>query len=449
MSPAFRSLRVRNYRLFAGGQVVSLTGTWAQRIAQDWLVLSLSGNSGVALGIVTGLQFLPVLLLGLWGGVLADRYDKRRLLVGVQVAMGLLAVVLGLLDLTGVVRLWQVYALSFALGVASALDTPVRQSFVVELVGPDELPNAVSLNSATFNSARIVGPAVAGVLITVVGTGWIFLGNAVSYLAVIAGLLAMHPDELRTTGRVAKARGQVREGLSYVRRSPSLFVPILLVAVVGTFGLNFQITMALVAKQVFGKGAGSFGLLSSMLAVGSLLGALASARRTAPPRLARLLLAALAFGVLEVLVGLAPSYLLMCALLVPTGVAVLTFTTTANTLVQLGSEPQVRGRVMALYIMVFLGGTPIGAPLIGAFAQAYGPRSSLLLGGVVCAVAAVAAGSYLRRSRSLLVRPHLLRRHPHVHVVSTSAAGAGPGGAARRPPAPAGGPARSRVQGSQ
>jgi MFS family permease len=415
-SGTFRSLHVRNYRLFAGGQVVSLTGTWAQRIAQDWLVLDLSGNSGVALGVVTALQFLPVLALGLWGGVLADRYDKRRMLVGVQVAMGVLALLLGLLDLTGAVQLWQVYALSFALGIASALDTPVRQSFVVELVGPDDLPNAVSLNSATFNSARIVGPAVAGVLISTVGTGWVFLGNAASFVAVVSGLLLMRSDELHVGTRVVKARGQVREGLLYVRNRPDLLVPITLVAVIGTFGLNFQITMALVAKQVFSAGAGSFGLLTSMLAVGSLVGALASARRSGPPRVRRLLLSALAFGVLEVLVGLAPTYAVMAALLVPTGVAVLTFTTTANTLIQLGSAAHVRGRVMALYALVFLGGTPVGAPLIGAVAQSLGPRSGLLVGGVVSAAAALVGAWYLTRTRSLTLEAHLLRRHPHLHV---------------------------------
>jgi len=416
VSGTFHSLRVRNYRLFASGQVISLTGTWAQRIAQDWLVLDLSGNSGLALGIVTGLQFLPVLILGMWGGVLADRYDKRRLLVWVQVVMGGLALALGLLDVTGVVQLWQVYALSFALGIASALDTPVRQSFIVELVGPDDLPNAVSLNSATFNSARIVGPAIAGVLITTVGTGWVFLGNAVSFVAVVTGLLLMRRSELRPAARLVKAKGQVREGLAYVRSSPDLLVPILLVAVVGTFGLNFQITMALVAKQVFGKGAGSFGLLSSMLAVGSLLGALASARRTGPPRLRRLLLSALAFGILEVAVGLAPSFLVMAVLLVPTGVAVLTFSTTANLLCQLGSAPHLRGRVMALYVLVFLGGTPLGAPLIGAVAQLLGPRSGLLLGGAVSALAAVVGAGYVLRTRQLTLQAHVLRRHPHVHV---------------------------------
>lgn len=420
MSPAlsstFRSLRVRNYRLFATGQVVSLSGTWAQRIAQDWLVLQIAPNPGLALGITTGLQFLPMLLFGLYGGVLADRYDKRKLLVGAQAAMGVLALVLGVLDLSGAVQLWHVYVLAFLLGLASVVDTPVRQAFVSEIVGPAEMPNAVSLNSATFNLSRIVGPAIAGIAINSVGTGWVFLGNAVSYVAVLAGLLAMRPRELQRTGRVVRGKGQLREGLAYVRSRPELLVPIVLVFMVGTFGLNFQITLALVAKQVYDRGAGSFGLLTSMLALGSLLGALQSARRTGPPRTRVLLGSALAFGLLEVVAGLAPSYAVLAVLLVPTGAAVLTFTTTANSLVQLGSSPEVRGRVMALYVLVFLGGTPIGAPVIGAVAQAAGPRSSLLVGGLVCAVSAVVGAVYLTRSRRLVVVPHLARRRPHVHV---------------------------------
>ena len=412
----FRSLRNRNYRLFAAGQVVSLSGTWAQRVAQDWLVLELSGNSGVALGITTGLQFLPVLLFGLYGGVLADRYDKRRLLLGAQAAMGVLALVLALLDLSGAVQLWHVYALAFGLGVASVVDTPVRQAFVSEMVGPDDLPNAVSLNSATFNSARIVGPAVAGVAIAAVGTGWVFAANAISYAAVLAGLQAMRTAELFPGKPVARAKGQLREGLAYVRARPPLLVPIVLVFMVGTFGLNFQITLALVVKEVFGREAGAYALLSVMIAVGSLLGALASARRTAPPRQRTLFAAVLAFGVLEIAVGLAPSYALMAVLLVPTGFAVLTFSTTANSIVQLGSAPHVRGRVMALYILVFLGGTPAGAPLIGALAEAYGPRASIVLGGVVTAVSGVVAALVMIRLRSLRVEAHLARRRPHVHV---------------------------------
>ena len=405
----FRSLRVRNYRLFAAGQVVSLSGTWAQRVAQDWLVLELSPNPALALGITTGLQFLPVLLFGLYGGVLADRYDKRRMLIGAQVAMGVLALVLGLLDLTHVVVLWHVYVLAFLLGLASVVDTPVRQAFVSEIVGAQEMPNAVSLNSATFNSARIVGPALAGVAINLVGTSAVFLANAVSYVAVIAALAAMRPAELFQSTRLARQAGQLREGLAYVRARPDLLVPIVLVFMVGTFGLNFQITLALIAKQTFHAGAGSFGLLTSALAVGSLVGALLSAHREGPPTHRVLFTAALAFGLLEVAVGFAPSYLITALLLLPTGAAVLTLTTTANSLVQLGCTPQVRGRVMALYILVFLGGTPVGAPVVGAVAEAYGPRSSLWVGGLVCAVSAVAAALWLRRA-TRLVAPELL---PH------------------------------------
>ena len=416
MSPTFRSLRVRNYRLFAAGQVVSLTGTWGQRVAQDWLVLELSGNSGVALGVVTGLQFLPVLLLGLWSGVLADRYDKRRLLLGAQAVMAVLALALAVLDLTGAVELWHVFALALALGVATAVDVPVRQSFVSEMVPPEDLPNAVSLNSATFNSARIVGPAVAGVAIAAVGTGWVFAANAVSYVAVLAGLAAMRPGELRPADRVAKGKGQLREGLQYVRSRPELLVPILLVAVVGTVGLNFQLTLALVSKEVFGRSAASYGLLSAMLALGSLVGALASARRSGPPRQRRLFLAALAFGLLELAVGLAPTFEVMAVLLVPTGVAVLTFTTTANASLQLASAPHVRGRVMALYVLVFLGGTPVGAPVVGALAEALGPRAALVLCGAVTSLAVLLAAAWTLRVRSLRLEPHLARRRPHLHV---------------------------------
>ena len=412
----FRSLRNRNYRLFAAGQIVSQSGTWGQRVAQDWLVLELSGNSGIALGITTGLQFLPVLLLGLYGGVLADRYDKRRLLIGAQAAMGVLALVLAVLDLSGAVQLWHVYALAAALGLASVVDTPVRQAFVSEMVDADDLPNAVSLNSATFNSARIVGPAAAGAAIAAVGTGWVFLVNAVSYIAVLAGLAAMRRADLHPAKRVERAKGQLREGLAYVRSRPDLLVPIVLVFMVGTFGLNFQITLALVVKEVFERSAGAYGLLSAFLALGSLVGALASARRSGPPRQRTLFASVLAFGLLEMAVGFAPTYELMALLLVPTGVAVLTFTTTANSTVQLGSAPHVRGRVMALYVLVFMGGTPVGAPLIGALAEAFGPRSSIVLGGAVVAVSGVVAAVVMTRLRGLRLEAHLVRRRPHVHV---------------------------------
>ena len=397
MSPTFRSLSIRNYRLFATGQVISLSGTWAQRVAQDWLVLQLAPNPGIALGVVTALQFLPMLLFGLYGGLLADRYDKRLLLIGAQVAMAVLALILGVLDLTGAVRLWHVYALAFGLGLASVVDTPVRQSFVSELVGPEDLPNAVSLNSATFNSARIVGPALAGLAIAQVGTAWVFLANALSYVAALYGLVVMNTAELRPGVRQVRGPGQVAEGLRYVKARPTLYVPILLVFMVGTFGLNFQITLALIAKQVFHTDAGSFGLLTSAFAVGSLIGALRSARRSGPPRMRTMLAAAAVFGLLEVADGLAPSFLTMCLLLVVTGAAVLTFTTSANAIVQLGCEAAVRGRVMSLYVLVFLGGTPVGAPVVGLVAEQYGPRSSLVVGGLVSTASAVVAAVVLAR----------------------------------------------------
>lgn len=407
MSPTFSSLRVRNYRLFAGGQVVSLTGTWMQRVAQDWLVLQLSHNSGTALGVVTGLQFLPVLLFGLYGGVVADRYDKRTVLVAAQVAMGLLALLLGVLDLTGVVTLWHVYALAFALGLATVFDTPVRQAFVMEMVGKRDLTNAVSLNSATFNAARVVGPAIAGLLINTIGTGPVFLVNAASYIAVIGGLSRMRAADMFPSPAVARHKGELREGLRHVRERRDLLLPIILVGVVGTFGLNFQVTTALIAKLTFHRGAASYGLLSTFLAAGSLIGALLAAVRSGHGRRVRqrtYVLAALVFGLLETATGFAPSYLSFGLLLVPTGLAILTFTTAANTTVQLGVAPHLRGRVMAIYVLVFLGGTPVGAPVIGTLAERFGARSSLWIGGLVSALAAAVCGLMLLGDRRRAAR---------------------------------------------
>jgi MFS family permease len=412
----FQSLRVRNYRLFASGQVVSLTGTWMQRVAQDWLVLDLSHNSGTAIGITTGLQFAPVLLFGLYGGVIADRYDKRRVLVITQVAMGLFALALGLLDLSGAVALWHVYALAFGLGIASAIDAPVRQAFVTELVGPSLLGNAVGLNSATFNTARVLGPAVAGLLIASSGTGWVFLINATSFLAVIACLVAMRDSELFTGKKAARRKGAVREGLAYVRGRPELVAITSLVAVVGTLGFNFQLTSALLTKETFHHGAGSYGLISAVYAFGALLGALVAARRGGTMRRRLVFVAAGAYGLIEILAGLMPTFWTFFALLIPFGFATLTFSTAANTTVQLAAAPNMRGRVMALYLIVFLGGTPIGSPFIGWVAEAFGPRWSLITGGVASVAAALLAALYLARRERLKVEPHLLRWHPHVHV---------------------------------
>jgi MFS family permease len=411
----FSSLRVRNYRLFASGQIVSLSGTWMQRVAQDWLVLNLSHNSGTAIGIATGLQFAPFLLFGLYGGVLADRYPKRRTLVFTQIVMGVLALWLGLLDVTGAVQLWHVYALAFALGVASAIDAPVRQAFVTELVGPSLLPNAVGLTSANFNAARVLGPAAAGLMIASIGTAWVFLVNAASFVAVIAGLLAMRDDELYVGKRAARRPGAVREGLHYVRSRPDLVAIIALIGVIGMLGFNFQITSALLTRNTFHQGAESYGLISAVYAFGSMLGALASARR-GRPSLRWVFIAAAAYGLLEIGAGLMPSYWSFFGLLIPFGFATLTFSTATNTTVQTTVSAVMRGRVMALYLLVFMGGTPLGAPLVGWIGEAAGPRWALIAGGLASFGAAVGAAAYLAHRQQLRVEPHLLRRHPHVHV---------------------------------
>jgi MFS family permease len=406
VSPTFRSLRNRNYRIYYAGGVVSNIGTWMQRIAQDWLVLRLSDNDGVALGITTGLQFLPMLLVGPWGGMLADRYSKRKLLVVTQAFMGAVALVLAGLDLTDLVQVWHVYVLALMLGLGTAVDNPARQSFVIEMVGRDDLPNAVGLNSASFNLGRVIGPALAGLLIEVFGTGPVFVINGLSFTAVIYALTRLRTAELSPAPRAGRGPGQVLEGIRYVRSRPDLLTVMVLVFFVGTFGLNFQLTMALMATEEFGKGAGEFGLLGSIMAVGSLTGALLAARR-GRPRLRLLLLAALAFGLVEVASGLMPTYVLFAAILVPVGVAALTFITAANSTMQLGVDPIMRGRVMALYMAVFFGGTPLGAPLVGAVAEAFGARWSLILGGAVSALAAVVAALVLARHERLQIRGEL------------------------------------------
>jgi MFS family permease len=396
----FRSLRVRNYRLYASGQLISLTGTWMQRVAQDWLVLELT-NSGTALGVVTALQFGPSLLLGLWGGVIADRGDKRKILLATQTALAVVALLLGLLDISGVVRYWQVLLLAMSLGFVSAIDTPVRQSFVVEMVGKKDLANAVALNSTTFNAARILGPALAGVMIGVTGTGWAFVANAASSVAVLLGLWMMRPAELFPSPPVRRARGQLAEGFRYVRGRPDLVLTMVLVFVVGTFGLNFQITTALLAKQVFHRSAQGYGLLSTALAVGACAGAVVATRRTKRPTQLFLVLSALGFSVLEIASGVMPGFTTTALLLVPTGLAMLTLTTAANSAVQLGVEPTMRGRVMALYLVCFMGGTPVGAPIVGWLAGVAGPRWGLVGGGLICLLATLALAGFVAWRRGL------------------------------------------------
>ncbi len=392
---------------------MSNTGTWMQRIAQDWLVLELTHGSGTALGIASGLQFLPQLLFSLWGGVIADRYPKRRILLTTQAIMGLLALILGILALTGAVAVWQVYLLAFALGMVAVVDNPTRQTFAAEMVGSEGMANAIALNSATFNLARIVGPAVAGLVIAAVGTPVAFLINAASYGAVLIGLKLMRESDLRPLARAPKARGQLRETFTYVRARPELWLTLMLVFFVATFGMNFQVTTALMARGVFHTGASEFGLASAAFALGALGGALAAARR-ARPSMRLMLTTALAFGLLEVATGLMPVFWSFLVMLVPTGVAVLMFTTAANSATQLSTTPEVRGRVMGLYMLVFLGGTPLGSPLVGWAAEQFGARTGLIGGGVISVAGAVAVALLLARARGArlrsLVRPAVLAR---------------------------------------
>jgi MFS family permease len=376
-----------------------------QRVAQDWLVLELTHGSGAALGITTGLQFLPT-LLSPWGGMVADRYSKRRVLMATQAAMGMLALILGLLAITHTVQIWHVYALAFGLGIVTVVDNPTRQAFATEMVGRDGIANAIALNSAVFNLARIVGPAVAGLVIAALGTPVAFLINAASYGAVLISLKLMRVSELHVVERAPQAKGQLRETLQYVRERPALWMTMVLIFFVATFGMNFQVTNALMSRQVFHTGAGLFGLASAVLAVGSLGGALLAARR-ARPTMTLLLSTAAAFSVLEVTAGLMPDFWSYLIMLIPTGLTLLTFSTAANSATQLGTTAEMRGRVMGLYMLVFFGGAPIGSPLVGWAAEVFGPRVSLLAGGVISGAATAVIGLMFAHSRGKRVREYL------------------------------------------
>ncbi len=396
MNRTFRSLRVRNYRLYVSGQVVSVVGTWMQRVAEAWLVLSLT-DSGVALGVTVALQFLPMLVFGVWGGVVADRFDKRRLLLFTQASAGVLAGVLWLLVTTDVITVWMVYGLAFLLGCVNAIDMPTRQAFVIEMVGPDEVANAVGLNSATFNLGHLVGPAVAGVLIATVGVGLCFGINALSYIPVVLMLRAMRPEELFRSPPARREPGQARAGLRYVWSTPALRSTLLLLTVVGTLGLNFSVMLPLLARFALDGGPVLYGTLSSTMAVGSLAGALFMAARARPTR-ALLLGSAAAFGSLTMLTAVAPTALLAAVVLAFLGLAVMLFLATTNSTLQLESNPAMRGRVMALYSMLFLGSTPVGGPLMGWVSQQIGARAGFALcGAVTLGAAGVAWWSDRRR----------------------------------------------------
>ena len=406
MTPTFQALEVRNYRIYAMGSLVSNTGTWMQRVAQDWLVLQLT-HSGSSLGITTGLQFLPFLILTPFAGVIADRYSKRRLLAFTQASLAISAGLLGLLAVTGLAQPWHVYVLAFVFGCGTSFDTPARQSFVVEMVGRDQLANAVGLNSASFNVGRIVGPALAGFMIAALGsgveaTGVAILINAVSYLAVIYSLRLMDPDALWTPAPVAKAKGAVRDGFRYVRARPDLVFVFIVAFFAGTFGMNFQMTSALMATGVFHKGAGEYGILGTFMAIGSLTGALLAARRASARRLV-LVLATASFGIAEIAAGLMPQYWMFAAWLPVMGICAITMMNALQTTVQMTVDSHMRGRIMALYMMILMGGTPVGAPLIGWVGETFGARWTLIIGGGVTLLAVIGATIWVMRKQDIHV----------------------------------------------
>lgn len=396
----FASLGNPNYRRYFVGQIVSVSGTWMQRLAQAWLVLRLTDGSGVALGIETALQFVPMLLLGAWGGVVADRFDKRRLLIVTQIVPGLLAAGLGLVVWADAATLPVVFAFTLGLGLVNVFDNPARQTFVLEMVGREDLPNAVALNSVVMNTSRVVGPAIGGIVIEVVGLVPCFLLNAASYAAVVVALLAMDVSRLRPAPRVPRAKGQTRAGLRYVWSEPRLRTPLLMMAVIGTLGLNAQVVIPLIATGEFGLGAGGFGGLTSALGTGAVVGGLAAAsRRGVSYR--RLVGLAAAMGGSILLAAIAPTLGTEALALFTVGVCSFAFVATANATLQLTSRPDMRGRVMALYAIAFLGTTPIGAPLVGWICAAFGPRAGFAVGGAGTLLAAAWAGWSLARTGPL------------------------------------------------
>ena len=382
LAAVFRSLRVFNYRVWAAGALISNVGTWVQRTAQDWLVFTqLTEHSAPAVGTVMALQYGPQLLLLPWTGFAADHVNQRKLLLATQAIMGVLALALGILTVTGVVQLWHVYAFAFLFGCAAAFDAPVRQTFVGELVGEADLSNAVALNSTSFNAARMIGPAVSGVIIAAIGTGWAFVINGASFFAVLVSLSLLRVHELHPSARAQRAKGGFTEGLRYAWSHPDLKPTLLMLFLIGTFGLNFPIFLSTMAVGVFHADARGYGLLASILAIGTMSGALLGAGRDRP-QFRSLLVSAAVFGLGCVLAAFAPGYWWFAGALVVIGIAALAFTNATNSLMQLSTEPAMRGRVMALRLGIALGGTPIGAPITGWVAEHLGPRWALGLGAI-------------------------------------------------------------------
>ncbi|TFB57831.1 MFS transporter [Cryobacterium sp. TMT1-62] len=400
----FRSLSIPNYRIWFAGALVSNIGTWMQRTAQDWIVLTeLTDYNATAVGIVMALQFGPQLVLMPWSGLIADRFNRRRLLILTQTLMGLLALGLGVITVTGVAELWHVYLFALGLGIVAAIDAPARQTFVSELVSDNDLPNAVALNSASFNGARLIGPAAAGLLTVAVGAGWVFMINSATFAATVLAMTLLRTVQLRPQPRATRERGQLMAGFRYVSRRPDIIVVLITVFLVGTFGFNFAIFTATMATVEFGMGASEFGLLSSIMAIGSVAGALMAARR-GRPRLRLVIVGSFAFGLSCAVAAVMPNYLTFAISLTFVGLSSLTLMTTANAYVQTTTRPAMRGRVMALYMAIFAGGTPLGAPLVGWVADQFGPRWALGVAALSGLLAAGAVLFWMVRYRSLRVR---------------------------------------------
>ena len=397
MSRTFTSFKYHNYRLGWMSNIFASTGLWMQRVAQDWVVLMvLTDQSGFAVGVVTALQFLPQLLLSIPAGMVADRFNRRRIIQICQCIVALSGLITGILLLTGVAALWQIYIIALVTGVADCLTSPARQAFVSELVTKEDLPNAVGLNSTAFNSARLIGPGLAGFMIAGIGPGWVFIANCVLFIVPVLGLAFMDTTRLFSREKTSRTQGMMREGLRYVQNRTDIKAIIAILTVVGALGMNFQLTQAVMATRVFGKGAGEYGLLGSIMAIGALAGALQAARRR-QPRVFTVVVSAVLFGILEGALALAPTYEIFALLLIPTGFVMLNLLTCANATIQVSTDEEIRGRVLSIYFLFFLGTTPIGAPIIGWVAEHWGPRWSLGVGALASLLVALIVGLWLWR----------------------------------------------------
>lgn len=412
---SLESLRVRNFRIFTVSNLAATTGLWIQRIAQDWLVLELTG-SVAAVGITVALQFAPMLVFGLYGGVIVDRYSKRKLLAITQSLAVLASLSLAVLTLGGFVQAWHIMLVACLLGFATVVDNPARQVFVNELVGPNLLRNAISVNSSVFQLGALIGPAISGILLVAVGAGWAFAINAIACVGVVLSLWALKSDELVIMPPVLRQKGQLREGLAYISRKPTIFWTVVMVAFVSVFALTMPVLLAAYANDVFDSGPGGYGLFNSMVAVGALSGALLSTRRSSI-RLRTVILAGLAWGAAQALVSIAPTELTVSLLLVLVGFATLQFLTGANQLIQMSSNVRVRGRVMSVYVLVLLGGQAIGGPLMGWVVERFGPQLGMLISGVIPAAAAVIIGILVARASALTMRVSFRRQGSLIQIV--------------------------------